>query len=117
VFEIPFYSLNDVYAAIHERFDRAAVSTKAKTRLVRVGQGLVTLTTALALKKESTTTLFTDKILQQLNTVTAEDSNVIKGTIILELMRLDIQAHLLSRTGQEDKLRQLEGDCNDFTLS
>jgi hypothetical protein len=70
----------------------------------------------LALKKESTTTLFTDKILQQLNTVSEEDSKVIRGTIILELMRLDIQAHLLSRTGQdqEDKLGELERDCNDI---
>ena len=65
----------------------------------------------VTLKKESTTTLFTDKILQQLNAVTEENSKVIKGAIVLELMELDIQAHLVSRTGEEQKLRDLEEDC------
>ena len=99
------------------------------------GQGVVTLLTALlavwinfqqqmlksqqdnidlALKKESTTTLFTDKILQQLNTLSEQDSKIIKGTIILELMGLDIQAHLLSRTGQEERLKKLEENCKEI---
>ena len=68
----------------------------------------------LTLKKESTTTLFTDKILQQLNAVTEENSKVIKGAIVLELMGLDIQAHLVSRTGDEQKLRDLEEDCRQI---
>lgn len=68
----------------------------------------------LTLKKESATTLFTDKILQQLNTLSEQDSKIIKGTIILELMGLDIQAHLLSRTGQEERLKKLEEDCKEI---
>ncbi len=68
----------------------------------------------LTLKKESTTTLFTDKILQQLNTLSEKDSNVIKGAIILELMGLDIQAHLVSRTGEDKQLKDLEEDCKQI---
>jgi hypothetical protein len=67
----------------------------------------------LTLKKESTTTVFTDKILQQLNTV-SEDSKVIKGVILLELMGLDIQAHLVSRTGDDKKLTKLEEECKQI---
>src|SRR3981081_4326585 len=48
----------------------------------------------LTLKKESTTTLFTDKILQQVNSLSEENSNVIKGAIILDLIVLGIQAQL-----------------------
>jgi len=68
----------------------------------------------LTLKKESTTTLFTDKVLQQLNAVTEENSKVIKGAILLELMGLDIQAHLVSRTGDDRKLTDLEEDCKEI---
>jgi hypothetical protein len=68
----------------------------------------------LTLKKEGTTTLFTDKILQQLNAVTEENSKVIKGAILLELMGLDIQAHLVSRTGDDKKLMDLEEDCKQI---
>ena len=68
----------------------------------------------LSLKKESATTLFTDKIVQQLNTLSEADSKIIKGTIILELMGLDIQAHILSRTGQEARLKDLEEDCKEI---
>jgi hypothetical protein len=68
----------------------------------------------LTLKKESTTTLFTDKILQQLNAVTEENSKVIKGAIVLELMGLDIQAHLVSRTGDDKQLTELEEDCRQI---
>jgi hypothetical protein len=99
------------------------------------GQGIVTLLTAtlaiwintqqqmlksqqenidLELKKESTTTLFTDKIIQQLDTMSQEDSKAIKGTIILELMGLDIQAHLLTLAGQEERLKKLEEDCKEI---
>jgi hypothetical protein len=99
------------------------------------GQGIVALLTALlavwinfqqqglksqqdkldlTLKKESTTTLFTDKILQQVNSLSEENSNVIKGAIILELMGLDIQAHLVSRTGEEKQLKDLEEDCKEI---
>jgi hypothetical protein len=98
------------------------------------GQGMVALLTALlaiwinfqqqglksqqdkidlTLKKESTTTLFTDKIMQQLNTM-SEDSKAIKGTIILELMGLDIQAHLLTLAGQEERLKKLEEHCKEI---
>jgi hypothetical protein len=66
----------------------------------------------LALKKESATTLFADKIIQQLNTM--EDSKEIKGTIILELMGLDIQAHLLTLAGQEERLKKLEEACKEI---
>jgi len=68
----------------------------------------------LRLKKESTTTLFTDKIIQQLDTMGQEDSKAIKGTIILELMGLDIQAHLLTLAGQEERLQKLEEDCKEI---
>jgi hypothetical protein len=68
----------------------------------------------LTLKKESTTTLFTDRILQQLNAVTEESSPVIKGAILLELMGLDIQAHLVSRTADDKRLIELEEDCNQI---
>lgn len=68
----------------------------------------------LRLKKESATTLFTDRILQQLNAVTEEKSPVIKGAILLELMGLDIQAHLVSRTGDKEKLIELEKDCDQI---
>jgi hypothetical protein len=99
------------------------------------GQGMVALLTALlavwinfqqhglkdqqdkidlTLKRESTTTLFTDKIVQQLNAVSEQSSNVIKGAIILELMGLDIQAHLVSRTGEDKPLRDLEEDCKEI---
>jgi hypothetical protein len=99
------------------------------------GQGMVALLTALlavwinfqqhglkdqqdkidlVLKRESTTTLFTDKIVQQLNAVSEQSSNVIKGAIILELMGLDIQAHLVSRTGEDKPLRDLEEDCKEI---
>lgn len=99
------------------------------------GQGMVALLTALlavwinfqqqglknqqdkidlTLKKESTTTLFADKILQQVNTLSEENSNVIKGAIILELMGLDIQAHLVSRTGEDKQLKDLEEDCKQI---
>jgi hypothetical protein len=99
------------------------------------GQGMVALLTALlavwinfqqqglksqqdkidlTLKKESTTTLFTDKIIQQLNTMSQEDSKAIKGTIILELMGLDIQAHLLTLAGQQERLGTLEEDCKEI---
>src|SRR5260221_13766179 len=98
------------------------------------GQGMVALLTALlavwinfqqqglksqqdkidlTLKKESTTTLFTDKIMQQLNTM-SEDSKAIKGTIILELMGLDIQAHLLTFAGEEERLKKLEEHCKEI---
>ena len=99
------------------------------------GQGIVALLTALlavwinfqqqglksqqdnidlTLKKESTTTLFTDKILQELNTLGEQDSKLIRGAIILELMGLDIQAHLVSRTGHEKQLKALEEDCKEI---
>jgi len=68
----------------------------------------------LTLKKESTTTLFADRILQQLNAVTEENSERIKGAILLELMGLDIKAHLLSRTGDEKKLLDLEEECKQI---
>jgi hypothetical protein len=68
----------------------------------------------LTLKKESTTTLFTDRILEQLNAVTEENSERIKGAILLEVMGLDIKAHLLSRTGDDKKLMGLEEDCRQI---
>ena len=68
----------------------------------------------LTLKKESTTTLFTDKILQQLDSITEENTKVIKGAILLELMGLDIQAHLVSRTGNDKKLTKLEEECKQI---
>jgi hypothetical protein len=68
----------------------------------------------LTLKKESTTTLFTDRILEQLNAVTEENSGNFKGAILLELMGLDIQAHLVSRTGDKEKLIKLEEDCDQI---
>lgn len=98
------------------------------------GQGMVALLTALlavwinfqqqglksqqdkidlTLKKESTTTLFADKILQQVNTL-SEESSKVKGAIILELMGLDIQAHLESRTGENKQLNDLEEDCKQI---
>ncbi len=98
------------------------------------GQGMVALLTALlavwinfqqqglksqqdkidlTLKKESTTTLFADKILQQVNTL-SEESSKVKGAIILELMGLDIQAHLESRTGEDKQLKDLEEDCKQI---
>jgi hypothetical protein len=98
------------------------------------GQGIVALLTALlavwinfqqqglksqqdkidlTLKKESTTTLFADKILQQVNTL-SEESSKVKGAIILELMGLDIQAHLESRTGEDKQLKDLEDDCKQI---
>jgi hypothetical protein len=98
------------------------------------GQGIVALLTALlavwinlqqqglksqqdkidlTLKKESTTTLFADKILQQVNTL-SEESSKVKGAIILELMGLDIQAHLESSTGEDKQLKGLEDDCKQI---
>ena len=68
----------------------------------------------LTLKEESTTTLFTDRILEQLNAVTEENSERIKGVILLELMGLDIKAHLLSRTGDDKKLLYLEEECKQI---
>jgi hypothetical protein len=99
------------------------------------GQGMVALLTALlavwinfqqqglksqqdnidlGLKKESATTLFTDKIVQQLNILSEGDSKIIKGAVILELMRIDIQAHLLSKTDQDKRLKDLEKHCEDI---
>ncbi|MFY9983280.1 MAG: hypothetical protein WAK31_00915 [Chthoniobacterales bacterium] len=65
----------------------------------------------LAMKKENVTTLFTDKLLQQLNTLSPGDPNPIKGTIVLELMALDIQAHLFSQGDPEQKFKDLEEAC------
>jgi hypothetical protein len=99
------------------------------------GQGIVTLLTALLaiwinfqqqalksqqasidlqLKKESETTLFTDKILEQVNALSEADSKIVKGTILLELMGLDIKAHLLSRIGQDGQVRDLEAACKEI---
>src|SRR6266404_385091 len=122
------YSLTDIYASTYyECFQRAAVQTNAQ-------EGMVALLTALlavwinfqqqglksqqdkidlTLKKESTTTLFADKILQQVNTL-SEESSKVKGAIILELMGLDIQAHLESRTGEDKQLNDLEEDCKQI---
>lgn len=115
--------------------DQQPTEQKRKRDWLDWGQGLVTLLTALLaiwinfqqqslksqqdnidlrLKKESETTLFTDKILQQVNTLSEADSKIVKGTIILELMALDIQAHLLSKAGQEAQLKDLEKDCKEI---
>jgi hypothetical protein len=115
--------------------DEQPSKQKRKRDWLDWGQGIVALLTALlavwinlqqqglksqqdkidlTLKKESTTTLFTDKILQQLNTLSQENSNVIKGAIILELMGLDIQAHLVSRTGEDKQLKDLEEACKQI---
>ena len=115
--------------------DQQPTGQKRKRDWLDWGQGLVTLLTALLaiwinfqqqslksqqdnidlrLKKESETTLFTDKILQQVNTLSEADSKIAKGTIILELMALDIQAHLLSKAGQEAQLKELEKDCKEI---
>jgi hypothetical protein len=67
-----------------------------------------------SLKKESTTTLFTDRILQQLNTLTEAEGKFDKGAIVLELMGLDIQAHLASRTGENKNLEDLEAKCDQI---
>jgi hypothetical protein len=115
--------------------DKQPTKQKRKRDWLDWGQGIVTLLTALLaiwinfqqqtlksqqdnidlqLKKESETTLFTDKILQQVNTLSEADSKIIKGTIILELMALDIQAHLLSRAGQDAQLTALEAACKEI---
>jgi hypothetical protein len=115
--------------------DEQPSKQKRKRDWLDWGQGIVALLTALlavwinlqqqglksqqdkidlTLKKESTTTLFTDNILQQLSTLGEENSNVIKGAIILELMGLDIQAHLVSRTGEDKQLKGLEEDCKEI---
>jgi hypothetical protein len=115
--------------------DEQPSKQKRKRDWLDWGQGIVALLTALlavwinlqqqglksqqdkidlTLKKESTTTLFTDKILQQLNTLSQENSNVIKGAIILELMGLDIHAHLVSRTGEDKQLKDLEEACKQI---
>ncbi|HEX3443156.1 MAG TPA: hypothetical protein VHS80_00445, partial [Chthoniobacterales bacterium] len=99
------------------------------------GQGIVTLLTALLaiwinlqqqtlksqqasidlqLKKESETTVFTDKILEQVNALSEADSKIVKGTILLELMGLDIKAHLLSRIGQDGQVTDLEAACKEI---
>jgi hypothetical protein len=115
--------------------DEQPITRKRQRDWLDWGQGIVTLLTALLaiwinfqqhslktqqdnidlqLKKESETTLFTDKILQQVNTLSEADSKIIKGTIILDLMGLDIQAHLLSMAGQETQLKDLEAACKEI---